>query len=251
MEKTIEQDDFIFESYEEYLKKKITPTDLYYIEDEELIFEIFSLGLKSRGVLSKEDFYSTHYQKKKKNEKNIIKEEKVNHIIYDINLLYNNSKGFFFSLNNHLHFCQEKKISTILFIRYISKKKSEISSYIDINNKKIAEKINKKKYIYASKKDLSYYNWHNNYVCTNNSENYEIIINKKIGFIFKHIHSNTYFILNSQKELKIKLSDNIYKQNMVMNSNPNEEFINLSQDIKKMEIKDPNYLQCILYTLHL
>lgn len=33
MEKTTEQDDFIFDSYEEYLKKKITPTDLYYIED--------------------------------------------------------------------------------------------------------------------------------------------------------------------------------------------------------------------------
>ncbi|KAI4839546.1 hypothetical protein MKS88_002103 [Plasmodium brasilianum] len=251
MEKQIDND-LIYNSYEEYIRKRITPTDLFYIEDEELVFEIFSLGLKSRGVLSLEDFNST-YKKKKRNEKKPVKEENKENILYDINLLYSNTKDFFFTMNYHLHFCKENKISTILFIRYVNKQKYEISSYIDINMEKVRDKINRKKYIYASKKDLSYYNWHNNYTCTNSSENYEIVINKKIGLIFKHIHTNKYFILSSNKELKIKLSDNIYKDHSSKTNivDGKEEMIKLCHDIKRMEVNDSNYLQCVLYTLHL
>ncbi|CRG96866.1 conserved Plasmodium protein, unknown function [Plasmodium gallinaceum] len=238
------------ESYEEYIKKKITPTDLFYIEDEELLFEIFTLGLKSRGILSKEDFNST-YKKKKKNEKITVKEENKENIIWDINILYNSTNDFFYIINYHIHFCKENRISTILFIRYLNKSKSEISSYIDINNNKVIEKIKNKKYIYASKKDLSYYNWKNNYISTNSNENYEIIINKKIGLIFKHKNSEKYFMLNSSKDLKIKLCDNIYKDNINTYFGENEEIIKLCDDIKKTEIKDSNYLQCLLYTLPL
>ncbi|SBT34238.1 conserved protein, unknown function [Plasmodium ovale wallikeri] len=241
----------MFNSYEEYIKKKITPTDLFYIEDEELVFEIFSLGLKSRGVLSYEDFNST-YKKKEKSEKKSTKEVKKDSITYDIDLLYSNTKDFFYIMNCHLHFCKEKKISTILFIRYVNKQNCEISSYIDINNNKVREKISKKKYIYASKKDLSYYNWHNNYICTNNSENYEIIINKKVGFIFKHTYTNKCFSLNSNKEVNIKLSDNIRKDDTIKdNTYENESMVKLCDDVKRVEIEDSTYLQCVLYTLHL
>ncbi|CRG99530.1 conserved Plasmodium protein, unknown function [Plasmodium relictum] len=240
----------IFDSYEEYIKKQITPTDLFYIEDEELLFEIFTLGLKSRGILSKEDFNST-YKKKKKNEKISMKEENKECITYDINILYNGTKDFFYIINYHIHFCKENKIATILFIRYLNKSKSEISSYIDINNNKVIEKIKKKKYIYASKRDLSYYNWKNNYISTNNNENYEIIINKKIGLIFKHRNSKKYFMLNSNKQLKINLCDNIYKDNIKINFDENEKIIKLCGNIKKIELEDPNYLQCLLYTLPL
>lgn len=155
-------------------------------------------------------------------------------------------------IDYHLHFCRKKKISTILFIRYLNKQKYEISSYIDINNTKIQEKINKKKYIYASKKDLSYYNWHNNYICTNDSENFKVVINKKIGFIFNHIDTNKYFILNSNKETIMKLNDNISKDvTKKININEKEHAIKLYQDVKSVELKVPNYLQCILYTIHL
>ncbi|CXI36465.1 conserved protein, unknown function [Plasmodium berghei] len=240
-----------FNSYEEYIKTKITPTDLFYIEDEELIFELFSLGIKSRGILSYEDFHST-YKKGNKNEKKAIEEGNKESITYDINLLHSNVKDFFYMIDYHLHFCRKKKISTILFIRYLNKQKYEISSYIDINNTKIQEKINKKKYIYASKKDLSYYNWHNNYICTNDSENFKVVINKKIGFIFNHIDTNKYFILNSNKETIMKLNDNISKDvTKKININEKEHAIKLYQDVKSVELKVPNYLQCILYTIHL
>ncbi|VWU50400.1 conserved protein, unknown function [Hepatocystis sp. ex Piliocolobus tephrosceles] len=242
----------MFNSYEEYIKKQITPTDLFYIEDEELVFEIFSLGLKSRGILSFEDFRSTYKKKKQieKKQKKNLKEEIKEIITYDINLLYDNTQDFFSILSCHLYFCNENKISTILFIRYLNKQKSEISSYIDINTNRVKKKINQKKYFYASKKDLSYYNWYNNYICTNNSENYEIVINKKNGFLFKHIRTNEYFNLHSIKNIKIKLSNNIDDHNSInLNFDKNEPLIKLYTNIKRTEIIDSNYLQCILYTL--
>ncbi|GAW80381.1 conserved protein, unknown function [Plasmodium gonderi] len=244
-----------FSSYEEYIKTKITPTDLYYLEDEQLVFEIFSLGLKSKGVLSFEDFNSIYHKKKIKEEKERTSEEKEkeNAIIYDMNSLGDNTKDFFYVINCHLHFCKEKKICTILFIRYVNKNKSEISSYIDINNDKVRQKINQKKYIYGSKKDLAYYNWHNNYSCTNNSENFEIVVNKRIGLIFKYTSSGKYFILNSTQKTKICLNDNVSecRSPLGMDLRENNKTITLCEQVERLEIRDKNYLQCVLYTLRL
>ncbi|GAB65889.1 hypothetical protein PCYB_073910 [Plasmodium cynomolgi strain B] len=248
-----EQGDCIltFSSYEEYVKSKITPADLFYIEDEELVFDIFSLGLQSRGVLSCEDFNST-YQKKKKESLKKAEERKADVEQYDINSLTDHTMNFFYAINCHLHFCEENKICSILFIRYVNKNQSEISSYIDVNSEKVRKKINQKKYIYASKNDLAYFNWHNNYSCTNNSENFEMVVNKQVGLLFKYTRGGKYFILNPvRRETKIRLSDNISEGRASVGLSPGEgeKMISLCDGVERVELRDENYLQCILYAL--
>lgn len=279
-----------FENYEDYIKHQITPLDLFYIEDEELIFEIFSCGLKSRGILSEEEFKSI-FPSQNKREKAYVKdkvEENQETNIYSIEDLFNETSDFFRAMLSHIHYCKEKKIGSILFIRYINKNNSEISSYIDINCNNIFSKIKRKKYIYATKKDLSYFNWKTNYVSTNHSENYQIIYNKRIGIIFLHIKSRTYLVLHKElmkstgiydnlvssvsnnaqrdhlkdpkkekkkstyckKNYTFMSSDNIYKtdENKKNFELSNGKVTTLCEDVRKVIIHDSNYLQCLLYS---
>ncbi|CAA9987594.1 conserved protein, unknown function [Plasmodium knowlesi strain H] len=242
-----------FSSYEEYVKSKITPADLFYIEDEQLVFEIFSLGLQSRGVLSCEDFNSTYQKNKKKNESLKRAEERKEDIVqYDINSLTDHTMSFFYAINCHMHFCESNKICSILFIRYVNKNNSEISSYIDINSEKIRQKIKQQKYIYARKDDLAYFNWHNNYSCTNDSENFQIIVNKQVGILFKYKRGGKYFTLNPvRRGMKIRLSDNISegRASAGLSLGEEEKMISLCDGVERVELRDENYLQCILYTL--
>ncbi|XP_014679184.1 PREDICTED: uncharacterized protein C4orf22 homolog [Priapulus caudatus] len=46
-----------FETYEDFLDSQITPTDLYYLEDEELARQLVELGYRGTGeVLKREEF---------------------------------------------------------------------------------------------------------------------------------------------------------------------------------------------------
>ncbi|KAK3514275.1 hypothetical protein QTP70_012892 [Hemibagrus guttatus] len=48
-----------FLSYDEYLDSKITPLDLYYLEDEKLARQVVELGLRGTGeVWKREEFES-------------------------------------------------------------------------------------------------------------------------------------------------------------------------------------------------
>ncbi|ANQ07368.1 Uncharacterized protein PCOAH_00015870, partial [Plasmodium coatneyi] len=242
-----------FSSYEEYVKSKITPADLFYIEDEQLVFEIFSLGLQSRGVLSCEDFNST-YQKKKKKKESLkrAEERKADVVQYDINSLTDHTMNFFYAINCHMHFCEANRICSILFIRYVNKNHSEISSYIDVNTEKVRQKIKQKKYIYASKDDLAYFNWHNNYSCTNDSANFQMVVNKQVGLLFKYTRGGKYFTLNPvRRGMKIRLSDNISEGRISVGLSTGEEekMISLCDGVERVELRDANYLQCILYVL--
>ncbi|KMZ93651.1 hypothetical protein PVMG_05235 [Plasmodium vivax Mauritania I] len=224
-----------FSSYEEYVKSKITPVDLFYIEDEQLVFDIFSLGLQSRGESLKK-----------------AEESKADVVLYDINSLTDHTMNFFYAINCHMHFCEANKICSILFIRYVNKNQSEISSYIDVNTERVRQKINKKRYLYASRDDLAYFNWHNNYSCTNDSDNFQMVVNKQVGLLFKYTRGEKYFILNpTRRETKIRLSDNISEGHASGGLSPGEEekMISLCDGVERVELRDANYLQCVLYAL--
>ena len=44
-----------FDTYEDYLDKQITPTDLYYLEDVELARQLVELGYRGNGELLRRD----------------------------------------------------------------------------------------------------------------------------------------------------------------------------------------------------
>ncbi|KJP86796.1 hypothetical protein AK88_03610 [Plasmodium fragile] len=244
-----------FNSYEEYVKSKITPADLFYIEDVRTtgVRDILTGTPKQRSTKLRR--LQQHLPKKKKKEESLKKAEetKAEVIQYDINSLTDHTMNFFYALNCHMHFCEANKICSILFIRYVNKNQSEISSYIDVNSEKVRQKINQKRYIYASKDDLAYFNWHNNYTCTNDSQNFHMVVNKQVGLLFKYTRGGQYFLLNPvRRETKIRLSDNISEGGSASGGLcPGEEdkMIRLCDGVQRVELRDANYLQCILYFL--
>ena len=51
-----------FDTYEDYLDKQITPTDLYYLEDVELARQLVELGYRGNGELLRRDEFDVRKQ---------------------------------------------------------------------------------------------------------------------------------------------------------------------------------------------
>ncbi|XP_064383122.1 cilia- and flagella-associated protein 299-like [Halichondria panicea] len=175
-----------YATYEDYLDSQITPTDLFYLEDEELARQLVELGYRGSGeVLKREDF---ELRKEAAAASKLARRDQ-------LRVLCNAGKDlqgsvFLEGLAQREETNRNGKISSIIFIRDRNTKGQEISGYIDYAHRLKVDDFDP---IFSSRKkllprhsDLSFYNWDTNFSSSNSTPNYQVIADNASGLLFKN-----------------------------------------------------------------
>ncbi|XP_064395308.1 cilia- and flagella-associated protein 299-like [Halichondria panicea] len=162
-----------YATYEDYLDSQITPTDLFYLEDEELARQLVELEYRGSGeVLKREDF---ELRKEAAAASKLARRDQ-------LRVLCSAGKDlqgsvFLEGLAQREETNRNGKISSIIFIRDRNAKGQEISGYIDYAHRLKVDDFDP---IFSSRKkllprhsDLSFYNWDTNFSSSNSTPNYQ------------------------------------------------------------------------------
>ena len=175
-----------YATYEQYLDCQITPTDLYYLEDEELARQLVELGYRGSGEVIKRDEFEARKEAAALS-KLSSRDQKT-----ELCHVGKSLKGSVFleALAEREEANRSGRMTTIIFIRDINSKGQEISGYIDYAYRLKMENFEPyflgRKKLHPRHTDLSFYNWDAN-VCTSNSTtNYEVIADSSTGLLFKN-----------------------------------------------------------------
>ncbi|XP_053510030.1 cilia- and flagella-associated protein 299 [Ictalurus furcatus] len=163
-----------FLTYDEYLDSKITPSDLYYLEDEKLARQVVELGLRGTGeVWKREEFES---RKAAAQPSRLSKRSEQKTLASTGKELKDN---FLRALAEREEANRSGKNHSIIFIRDRSACGQEISGYIDYAHRLKCEDFEPyfsgKKRLLPQPTDLSFYNWKTNEVASSESANYQVI----------------------------------------------------------------------------
>lgn len=185
-----------FKDYENYLDSLITFVDLGYLENLNVAREIAELGYRCTGeTLSREAFYK--------------RLKAVRDLFFPLYKPYELTSELITPANTVM---QElalrersnrlKLISTIIFIRNLTRLQFEISGYIDYSERLEKENwvpyFEGKKKIWPRASDLAYYHWRTGKTCINETSNYQPIIDPKHGLLFKNCHDRHLINVNPE-----------------------------------------------------
>ncbi|XP_058231209.1 cilia- and flagella-associated protein 299 [Hemibagrus wyckioides] len=174
-----------FLTYDEYLDSKITPLDLYYLEDEKLARQVVELGLRGTGeVWKREEFES---RKAAAQASRLSKRSEQKTLASAGKELKDN---FLRALAEREEANRSGKNHSIIFIRDHSACGQEISGYIDYAHRLKSEDFEPyfcgKKRLLPRPTDLSFYNWKTNEIASQDSENYWVTAKNTTGVLFKN-----------------------------------------------------------------
>ncbi|XP_060762642.1 cilia- and flagella-associated protein 299 [Neoarius graeffei] len=199
-----------FLTYDEYLDSKITPLDLYYLEDEKLARQVVELGLRGTGeVWKREEFESRKAAAQasrlsKRSEQNCHRlrgkspRGRRSNVKYSLNICLRTlasagkelKDNFLRALAEREEANRSGKNHSIIFIRDHSACGQEISGYIDYAHRLKCEDFEPyfsgKKRLLPRPTDLSFYNWKTNEVASSDSANYQVITDKQTAVLFKN-----------------------------------------------------------------
>ena len=211
-----------FDTYEDYLDRQITTTDLYYLEDIELARQLVELGYRGTGeILKREDFEERKEAAERARRQKLLNRPKT---LYSAN---KNLEGH--ALLQALALREEPvrsgKLVTIVFIRDKNSKGQEISGYIDFAHRLQTENLevifNGKKRLLPKPSDLSFYNWETQTSTSSPTPNFQVIADSEVGLLFKN-----------KRDRKL------------VNVDPNAP---PSDNTTRTEIETDEYLQVVLY----
>ncbi|XP_076755914.1 cilia- and flagella-associated protein 299-like [Xylocopa sonorina] len=175
-----------FKTYEEYLDSLVTFVDLGYLGNLHVARQLAELGYRCTGeTLNEETFY-----------RRLKAVQDLLYPIYKPYILTSESVTPSGNLMQELALRERsnrlKIISTIIFIRNLTKLQFEISGYIDFSERLKKENwlpyFQENKKIWPCASDLAYYHWRTGKTCLNETSNYQPIIDPKLGLRFKHCH---------------------------------------------------------------
>ncbi|XP_012350066.1 cilia- and flagella-associated protein 299-like [Apis florea] len=175
-----------FDTYEDYLNSLISFVDLGYLGNLHVARQLAELGYRCAGETLDED---TFYRRLKAVKNLVFPPYKPYELTSELVIPSDNVMQEL-ALREHLN--RLKIISTIIFIRNLTKLQFEISGYIDYNER--LEKENWLAYFEGRKKiwpcasDLAYYDWRTGKSCLNETSNFEPVIDPILGLRFKHNH---------------------------------------------------------------
>ena len=175
-----------FETYKDYLDSLITFVDLGYLGNLNIAHSLAELGYRCTGETLDEDTFYRRLKAVKNLFFPIYKPYELTseHVTPSDNLMQE------LALRERLN--RLKIISTIIFIRNLTKLQFEISGYIDFNER--LEKENWFPYFQGRKKvwpcasDLAYYHWRTGKTRLNETSNFQPVIDPILGLRFKHCH---------------------------------------------------------------
>ncbi|KAI1900355.1 hypothetical protein AGOR_G00049110 [Albula goreensis] len=173
-----------FQSYEDYLSSKLTASDLYYLEDEEMARQLVELGCIGGGeVLKREEFEK---RKAAAEAPRLSKTQQKTLASAGKELKDNFLKALAEREEPH----RSGKMASILFIRDRNARGQEISGYIDYSHRLQTEDFEPyfsgKKKLLPKSTDLSFLNWETEHVTSRDSPNYQVIDDNPSGMIFKN-----------------------------------------------------------------
>ncbi|KAI3379001.1 hypothetical protein SNEBB_008820 [Seison nebaliae] len=174
-----------YATYEEFLDSQITPTDLFYLEDEELARQLVELGYRGSGEVLRREEFDARKAAIEALKQNKQAEKKV--------LCSANKKltdPFLLALAQREGPNRTGKMTTIIFIRDKNARGQEISGYIDYANRLKTDDFEPiflgKRRLLPKPTDLSFYNWESHLSTSIPTSNYQIICESSRGLLFKN-----------------------------------------------------------------
>lgn len=175
-----------FKNYEDYLDSLVTFVDLGYLGNLNVAHELAALGYRCTGeTLSRNTFY-----------RRLAALKALLFPIYKPYELISESVRPANAVMEELMLRERanrlKTVSTIIFIRNLTKLQFEVSSYIDFSER--LEKEDWSAYFTGQKKlwphpsDLAYYHWRTSKTYLNGTSNYQPVIDPNRGLQFKNCH---------------------------------------------------------------
>lgn len=176
-----------FNTYEDYLDRQITSTDLYYLEDIELARQLVELGYRGNGeILKREEFDS------RKEAAEMARKQKLHNKPKKLASALKELTGFplLQALAQREEAVRSGKLTTIVFVRDRNSKGQEVSGYIDYAYRLKTENLecvfDRKKRLMPKPSDLSFYNWETQTSTSNPSPNFQVIADNEAGLLFKN-----------------------------------------------------------------
>ena len=176
-----------YDTYEEYLDSQITPTDIYYLEDEDLARQLVELGYRGSGETLKRDEFLARKKAAEQARLN-----KLRATPKPLASAFKDVTGFPFlaSLAEREEMVRNGKLTTIIFIRDKNAKGQEVSGYIDYAHRLKTENFEpyfeRKKKLMPMMTDLSFYNWETQTSTSNATPNFQVIADNEAGLLFKN-----------------------------------------------------------------
>ena len=176
-----------YDTYEDYLDSQITPTDIYYLEDEDLARQLVELGYRGSGETLKRDEFLARKKAAEQARLN-----KLRATPKPLASAFKDVTGFHFlaSLAEREEMVRNGKLTTIIFIRDKNAKGQEVSGYIDYAHRLKTENFEpyfeRKKKLMPMMTDLSFYNWETQTSTSNATPNFQVIADNEAGLLFKN-----------------------------------------------------------------
>ena len=176
-----------YDTYEDYLDSQITPTDIYYLEDEDLARQLVELGYRGSGETLKRDEFLARKKAAEQARLN-----KLRATPKPLASAFKDVTGFPFlaSLAEREEMVRNGKLTTIIFIRDKNAKGQEVSGYIDYAHRLKTENFEpyfeRKKKLMPMMTDLSFYNWETQTTTSNATPNFQVIADNEAGLLFKN-----------------------------------------------------------------
>ncbi|XP_063972343.1 cilia- and flagella-associated protein 299-like [Diachasmimorpha longicaudata] len=174
-----------FTTYEEYLDSLVTAVDLDYLRNTETARIIAELGYKSTGeTLDRETF---------QRRRGIVKD-----LLFPVwrpftlaSELTDHRDSLITELSLRERANRLGTLSTIIFIRVITRSGYEVSGYIDFAHRLKRENwkafFKGRRKLRPRKTDLSYYHWKTKKLILNGTDNYEPVMDAKRGIFLKNL----------------------------------------------------------------
>ncbi|EER11233.1 conserved hypothetical protein [Perkinsus marinus ATCC 50983] len=187
-------------SYEDYLDAQITEKDTFYLGGTKLARQLVELGCRRGDVMSRDEF----------NEKREAAErEKRRQLQGMVKVLASANKDLTaFPTLRHLAAREEMarsgKISCIIFIRDKNSKGQEISGYIDYGHRLRTDDFeayfSREKRILPRPTDLCFYNWETQRCTANESPNFQVLPDTKMGLLFRNKRDRKLIDVNPERD---------------------------------------------------
>jgi len=148
-----------YATYEDYLDAQRTDEDLFYLEDTELVRQLYEVGCHGKTELLMRPQFEERKKAAVKARKNQQQAQvkTLTHASYPYN-----GNAFLEALARREESLRNGRLTTILFIRD-ERNKRQVSAYIDLADRMKTEDFrlifSKRKQIHPKPSDLSYYSW--------------------------------------------------------------------------------------------
>ncbi|KAK9849393.1 hypothetical protein WJX84_000915 [Apatococcus fuscideae] len=175
------------ETYEDYLDKQITPTDLFYLEDLELARQLVDLGYHgNEEILPREEFEARKKAAEELRASRLTKKtHKLAHMGKDL-IGY----PLLQALAEREENVRNGRLTTIIFIRDRNARGQEISGYIDyahrLKQDNMEAVFSRKRRLLPKTTDVSFYNWETQVCSSKDSATFQVLADESAGLLFKN-----------------------------------------------------------------